>query len=151
MILTAAAVLAIANQCLPPTLAPIAASIAMHENPKLDTQAVNVNRNGSVDYGLGQINSSNFAWLSTSLNTPVNAQTIRDNACLNLQAAIRILFVRYNGHPPDAVAARYASAAMASIAQVDPAPTGPNVTTSDLAHHGTSVWLSRHRCRTFHN
>jgi hypothetical protein len=106
--------LAIALKCLPPALAPIAAGIALHENPKLDPQAVSHNANGTSDYGLAQINSANFAWLSQSMQTPVNVRTIFD-PCINLQASMRVLFARYNGSPPDPVKAAYAADVMARI------------------------------------
>jgi hypothetical protein len=114
---TSAAAMALALQCVPPSLAPIAAGIALQENPKLDLQAVNHNVNGTFDYGLAQINSANFAWLSQSMRTPVNERTIFD-PCINLQAAMRVLFARYNGNPTDAVKAAYAAGVMAKI------PTG---------------------------
>lgn len=112
--LPAQVAMAIALQCLPASLAPIAAGIALHENPKLDRQAVNRNANGTSDYGLAQINSANFGWLSKSMQTPVNERTIFD-PCINLQAAMRVLFVRYNGNPPDVVKAAYAAGVMANI------------------------------------
>jgi hypothetical protein len=80
--------LGLALKCLPPALAPIAAGIALHENPKLDMQAVNHNANGTRDYGLAQINSANFGWLSVSMHTPVNERTIFD-PCINLQASMQ--------------------------------------------------------------
>jgi hypothetical protein len=106
--------LGLALKCLPPALAPIAAGIALHENPKLDMQAVNHNANGTRDYGLAQINSANFGWLSVSMHTPVNERTIFD-PCINLQASMRVLFAKYNGDPPDVVKAAYAADVMAKI------------------------------------
>jgi hypothetical protein len=115
--------LAIALKCrdLPRILAPIAVGIALHENPPLDPLAVNYNTNGTVDRGLTQINSSNDGWLSRALSTPVNAHTITD-PCLNFRAAIAVLFVRYNGAPPEAVKVAYAQAAITSISHVPDNP-----------------------------
>jgi hypothetical protein len=106
--------LGIALKCLPSALAPIAAGVALHENPKLDLQAVNHNTNGTSDYGLAQINSANFVWLSKSMQTPVNERTIFD-PCINLQASMRVLFAKYNGNPPNVVKAAYAADVMAQI------------------------------------
>jgi hypothetical protein len=118
--------LGIALKCLPPALAPIAAGIALHENPKLDPKAIHHNVNGTRDYGLAQVNSANFAWLAASLRTPVNERTILD-PCLNLQAGMRVLFARYNGNPPDAMKAAYAADIVAKIpadASLPPAKQG---------------------------
>ena len=112
MIMTEAAVMALALTCLPPSLAPIAVGIAKHENPRLDTTALNHNVNGTVDYGLGQINTVNLGWLGL---TP---QTVLD-PCLNLKAAIRVMFARYNGNPPPAVKASYSAGLLARVGAVD--------------------------------
>jgi hypothetical protein len=110
-VLTPATVLAVARLCLPPLLAPIAAGIAQWENPRLDTTATNHNPNGTIDYGLGQINSSNLAWLHL---TP---QTVLD-PCTNLRASMAVLFVRYNGNGSPEAKARYAAGILARISAV---------------------------------
>jgi hypothetical protein len=121
--LTAQVAMAIALQCLPPPLAPIAVGIAKHESG-LDPLAKHHNTNGTTDWGLGQVNSSNFAWLSKSMGTPVNERTILD-PCLNLRASMRVLFVRYNGSPPDSVASLYAAQVMTQMASTHDAPAPP--------------------------
>lgn len=123
MTLTPQIAMAIALQCLSPSLAPIAVGIAQHESG-LDPAAIRHNPNGTTDYGLGQINSSNFAWLSQSIGTPVNERTILD-PCLNFRASMRVLFVKYNGNPPDAVKALYAAQVMAQMVPQHAEPTPP--------------------------
>jgi hypothetical protein len=137
-ILTAQMAMAVALQCLPTPLAPIAIGIAMHES-RGDTQAIHHNRNGTTDYGLGQINTANFEWLSKSLNTPVNEQTILD-PCLNLQASMRVLFAKYNGDPPDTAKAAYAAAVTAKIAALD---TIPPIAASPLAVYARPAHAGR--------
>jgi hypothetical protein len=113
-ILASSALLSVALGCgLPQSLAPVAAGIALHENPRLDTEAVNRNANGTTDFGLTQVNTVNFGWLSAAMHRPINAQTITD-VCTNLEAGLRVLFVRYNGTPPPTVAAAYSTRALDS-------------------------------------
>ena len=111
--MTPALALTIALQCVGPSLAPVAVGIAKHESG-LNPLAINHNANGTTDYGIAQINGSNFSWLSVSLHTPVNARTVMD-PCLNLQAAMRVLFAKYQGNPPDLVKAAYAADVVAKI------------------------------------
>lgn len=116
--MTPAAVLAIAMQCLSPQLAPIASGIAMHESNG-NPNAINHNANGTYDRGLAQINDVNLKWLGL---TPI---TVMD-PCNNLRAAIKVLFVRYNGNPPDAVKVAYAAGVMSKIPDIAlPAPLPP--------------------------
>ena len=133
----AATALGIALKCVSPTLAPIAAGIALHENHTLNHYAINHNSNGTTDYGLAQINSSNFVWLTKSLGVPVNERTIFD-PCINLQAALQVLFVRYNGNPPDEVKVAYATGAIAQITQF-PTPAVPDAPT-DQADPQPPAW-----------
>jgi hypothetical protein len=122
--MTPALALAIAVQCVGPLLAPVAVGIAKHES-SLNETATHRNVNGTTDYGLGQINSSNFAWLSLSLQTTVDARTVMD-PCLNMRAAMRVLFARYNGNPPDIVKAVYAADVIAKIpGDIAPASSPP--------------------------
>ncbi len=110
-VLTAAAVLALANACVGPSLAPIMTGIAQHESG-LDPAAINHNPNGTVDVGLAQVNSSNFGWLGLTMADALDP-------CLNLKAGARVLLVRYNGNPPDAGKVAYASAVTARIRALD--------------------------------
>jgi hypothetical protein len=57
--------------------------IVMHESAG-NPMAINLNKNGTTDYGLAQINSSNLGWLG---QTP---ETILD-PCTNIAAEARIL------------------------------------------------------------
>lgn len=111
-VMTVSAVTALAMQCLPPSLAPIAVGIALHENPRLDTAAVYHNKNGTDDRGLTMINDVNLGWLKL---TP---QTVFE-PCANLRASIKVLFARYNGNPPDAVKRAYADGVMSRIQAID--------------------------------
>jgi hypothetical protein len=122
-----AAALKIALDCgLPDTLARLAAGIILRENPKLDAHAVNHNVNKTTDFGFTQVNSGNFGWLSLAMHRPINAQTIMDT-CTNLEAGLRIEFVRYNGNPPPTVAADYSTRAMDSARAVDAVAALPRV------------------------
>lgn len=98
-------------------MVPIVVGMVEWENHARDTTAIRMNANGTRDYGLGQINSSNFPMLSRLFGHEVTTKNILDE-CLNLKAAQAILFVRYNGNPPPEVAAAYAAGAEASIARV---------------------------------
>lgn len=99
------------HHCVPPSLANVAVGIALHES-RLVTDAVNHNPNGTYDYGLMQINSSNFSWLHLSSNTALDP-------CANIAAGLKVFFVKYNGNPPPLVAERYAAAAINAAWQVD--------------------------------
>lgn len=123
--MTPEAVLAIALQCLPPALAPIALATAQHENRLLDPLAVTHNANGTSDYGLAQINAVNFGWLSVALGKLITPQTILD-PCTNLQASMRVLFVRYNGNPADNLKVKYSDGALAAFAKAHSAREPPD-------------------------
>lgn len=115
----AAAALSIAVGCgFTDTLARHAAAITMRENPKLDPKAINRNTNGTDDRGLTQINTVNYDWLSLAMHKPINAQTILD-PCTNLEAGLRVEFVKYNGNPPPLLAAAYSTRALDSARAVD--------------------------------
>ena len=113
-----------ANCGLPDTLARLAAGIVLRENPRFDADAVNHNRNGTTDFGLTQVNTGNFGWLSLAMHRPINAQTILE-PCTNLEAGLRVEFVRYNGNPPPTVAADYSTRAMESARAVDASAANP--------------------------
>jgi hypothetical protein len=84
LVLTGAALTALIVQCggnSPPV--DLLTRIVNHESAG-HADAVNVNRNGTVDYGLAQINSSNLPWLGET------AASILD-PCRNIAAEARIL------------------------------------------------------------
>jgi hypothetical protein len=107
--MTAAAVLALANACVGPSLAPVMTGIAMHES-RGDPAAVNRNAKGTVDVGLAQVNSSNFGWLGLTMQTAMDP-------CTSLQAGARVLLAKYNGSGPATVA--YAASVTARIRALD--------------------------------
>lgn len=79
-----AALLSLATQCGGPGVpAELIQRIVMHESGG-NPAATNLNRNGTTDFGLAQINSSNLAWLGL---TPA---TVMD-PCRNIGAAATIL------------------------------------------------------------
>jgi len=108
--MTVAAALAIANACLPPSVAPIMVGIAQHESG-LDPNIVHRNANGTIDVGLAQVNSANFGWLGLTPQTALDP-------CRNLAAGAAVLFAKYNGDPPGAAKAAYAAGVAASINRV---------------------------------
>jgi hypothetical protein len=113
--MTVPAVLALiaANQCVPSSVAPIMVGIALHESG-LDPRAVHRNSDGSADVGIAQINTSNFGWLGLTMKTAMDP-------CRNLAAGAEVLFARYNGSPPGAVRAGYASSVLGKVARVEAA------------------------------
>jgi Transglycosylase SLT domain len=113
--LTPAAAMALALQCVPPSVAPIMVGIAQHESG-LDPVAIHRDANGTVDVGLAQVNSANFAWLGLTLETALDP-------CRNLAAGARVLLAKYNGNPPDAAKAAYATAVTARIRDLGDAPS----------------------------
>jgi type IV secretion system protein VirB1 len=76
----------------------------------------------SVDVGLSQINTANFAWLGLSLATALDP-------CANIRASATVLtsYSRYNtGSPTRGIANGYAAAVQAvRIADTAPAPPAP--------------------------
>lgn len=147
----ALAVMIATQHCIPQSLTPVVIGIAQRESG-LDPAAVRVNANGTTDYGLGQINSSNFVFLSAALHTPVNATTIFD-PCLNMRASVAVLFARYNGNAPAPVKADYAAGIMAKVAALDGAVTSvkpqeapapdPAAIYAKPAHAGRDLVFSR--------
>lgn len=82
-------------------------AFAMHENPKLDTEAVNLNTNGTEDEGLMQINSVNFKRFGVT--NPFDPRQSIHAAALLLQQDYGICL---NSRPPgapalDCMASRY--------------------------------------------
>lgn len=56
-----------------------------------NAQAVNENKNGTYDYGLGQINSANFKVLSDRLDVDLTGDLLLDDPVLNIMAMESIL------------------------------------------------------------
>lgn len=106
-VLTAAAVLALANACVGPSLAPVMTAIAMHESGG-NTTAAHLNSNGTRDLGLVQVNEINWKW------TGLTEQTALD-PCANLRAGAKVLLAKYNGNAPDTVKATYTADVIAKI------------------------------------
>ena len=125
MILTHAALLSLAAGCLSsPAATPLVVAIVEHESGG-DTQAVNHNKNGTDDVGLGQINTSNLPMLSALFGRPVTSELLKADPCLNLRAAEAILLVRYNGRPPVSVGVKYVQSVTSRIHSADDAPRQP--------------------------
>jgi Transglycosylase SLT domain len=116
-ILTVAAALALAANCVPHGLAPVMVGIAQHESG-LDTEARHLNPNGTWDYGLAQINTVSLGWLGL---TPVTAM----DPCRNLAAGAKVLLAKYNGSPPDVVKAAYSNDVVEKVAALDGTPAPP--------------------------
>jgi Transglycosylase SLT domain len=114
-VLTAAAALTLAANCVPHGLVPVMVGIAQHESG-LNTEARHLNPNGTWDYGLAQVNSSNLPWLGL---TPATVM----EPCHNLAAGARVLLAKYNGAPPDVVKAAYSNDVMAKVANLSGQPT----------------------------
>lgn len=114
MIMGHAALVALALQCVSPKAVDIVVGIVEHESGG-NTMAMNRNKNGTIDVGLGQINSSNLDTLSVLFHRNVTISSLRSEPCLNLKASEAILFIRYNGHPPAEVGASYARAVLQRI------------------------------------
>ena len=125
MILTHAALVSLALGCVSsPASVPLVVAIAEHELGG-STIALNRNRNGTVDAGLGQTNETNYPFLTALLNQPVNADTLRANPCLALRSTEAVLLLRYNGRPPVSVGVRYVQSITAKIRSADAAPNAP--------------------------
>ena len=108
------AVLALATQCVPPSLAPVMTGIARHESG-LDPTVIHYNRNGTLDAGLTQVNSANFGWLGLTLRDALDP-------CKNLAAGAKVLLARYNGST-GVMGAAYASGAEAAIRLIETTPS----------------------------
>ena len=80
----------------PASQASYAASVSAAENGSGNPSSTNVNKDGTTDFGLWQINSSNFAGLSQALGTPVNSSTITDPN-LNARAAVALATTNTGG------------------------------------------------------
>jgi soluble lytic murein transglycosylase-like protein len=91
--------------------------IAQHES-SLDPVAIHRNANGTLDVGLAQVNSANFAWLGLTLQTALDP-------CRNLAAGARVLLAKYNGNPPESVKAAYADGVTAQIRALSDGPPAP--------------------------
>jgi type IV secretion system protein VirB1 len=93
-VLTLAAFTQLAVVCAPNVSPATLAAIAKTESG-FETQAIHRNANGTIDYGLLQINSANFTWLG------VTAESVMD-ACTNIRAGAAVLTAvsRYNTGDP---------------------------------------------------
>jgi type IV secretion system protein VirB1 len=114
MTLTAAAVLALATSCQS-IVSPITIQQIAYRESGFDPAAVHLNRDGSRDLGLMQINERNIAFLS--LQNPFDP-------CQSIRAAADLLasFSRYNtGSPTRGITNGYAMAVQAVRVGVAPA------------------------------
>jgi hypothetical protein len=129
MLLTAAAVLGLAAQCqhsFPPEMILAIAQNESQVSPgQFDPSAVNVNKNGSRDIGLMQINSSNLSWLG------LTEKAVMD-PCISIAAAEAVLrqFSAYNsgkpnGSPEYAKAAYLAQRRAVSVSSPQPTEAPP--------------------------
>jgi type IV secretion system protein VirB1 len=123
MALMPAAAMGLALHCVGPSLAPVMVGIAQHESG-LDPFAIHHNANGTVDVGLAQVNSANFARLGLTLQTALDP-------CRNLAAGARVLLAKYNGNPSDSVKAAYATAVTADIRDLGEAPSASPLSPPD--------------------
>jgi type IV secretion system protein VirB1 len=124
--LTVQAALALALHCAPGVDPNLMVGIARHESG-LDPTATHRNANGTTDYGLLQINSANFGWLSLSVESSLDP-------CRSMAAGAAILtrLSIYNtGNPTLGMANGYSAAVTASVRAVknnpSPAPFAPEV------------------------
>ncbi len=98
--------------------------IAQHESG-LDPLATHKNTNGSVDYGLMQVNSANFVWLGL---TPVTAL----DPCVSIRAGAAVLthLSAYNtGSLSLGITNGYVQKVVAAIDNVRSVPSAPIVAT----------------------
>lgn len=147
--LTVAAALAIASACVSPSLAPIVVGIGQHESqlrpyaihdnqsgrsyyPDTAQQAAVIARSllaighGSLDIGIGQVTTANFAWLGLTIETALDP-------CRSFAASAAVLFAKYNGNPPGAVKASYAAGVSARIRSIDAGPLIPTQQSADVS------------------
>ncbi len=122
MSLTVQAVMALALQCAPSTphpeqLAHVLTGIALQES-RLDPAATHTNHNGSVDYGLLQVNSTHIGYPIGYRGHVVTAQSLLD-PCESLAAGANVLLSAlsaYNtGSPIKGIENGYAMRAIAAI------------------------------------
>lgn len=147
MILTATAFLALATACAPDIDPDLLRKQARKESV-LDTRAVHHNTNGSVDYGLMQINDRNFSLLG--LHSVEEAL----DPCRSLNAAANLykILSRYNsGSPTKSLV--YAASIMERVPAdtgtaetvppaCDPDPDGWHVTATCQGTGETDSWHS---------
>jgi Transglycosylase SLT domain len=137
---TAALALIAQYQCVSPSVAPVIVGVAQHESglqetaihdnasgksyfPDTKEQAATIARSliaighSSLDLGISQVNMANFGWTGLTIERAFDA-------CRSFAAGAAVLFAKYNGSPPDAVKAAYASDVTRRIAALDgAAPT----------------------------
>lgn len=133
-ILTPAAALAIALQCVPPSMADLMVGIAQHESG-LNPNAIHHNPNDTTDAGLVQVNSSNWGWLGI--------HSLQDalDPCTNLAAGVKVLLARYNGNPPDAGKMLYAASVLDALSKNSDSKTSVRATSRqpELMSHPARV------------
>ena len=140
---TALAAFLSAHNCVPPKAVDVMVGVAMtesggnslsiHDNtgavsftPSTKAEAIKLANallaiHHDLDLGAGNVNVRNFGW------THLTVETAFDE-CRNMDAATRIMFVRYNGNPPDASKIVYAQRVMARITDDgNPKPTEPAI------------------------
>jgi soluble lytic murein transglycosylase-like protein len=131
-LLTAAAVLGLAEQCQhsfpPEMILAIARNESMVAPGQFDAAAVHVNRDGSRDLGLMQINTKNLEWLRLT-------EAALMDPCISIAAAEAVLKSlsaynsgRPNGSPEYAMRAylRVRDASSVSLPQATEAPARPD-------------------------
>jgi type IV secretion system protein VirB1 len=129
-VLTEAAFLALAMQCAPGIAPGTLLAVARVESG-LNPVAQNVNKDGSRDIGLMQINERNFGWLGLTSHTALDP-------CQSLRAAGQLLqsYSRYNtGSPVNGFGNGYVQKVMASTTRMPAAspPVTRSITAEDQA------------------
>jgi soluble lytic murein transglycosylase-like protein len=142
-LLTAAAVLSLAAQCqhsFPPAMIlAIARNESMVAPDQFNPRAVNMNRDGSRDLGLMQVNSRNFAWLGLTEDAALNP-------CISIGAAEQVLraFSSYNSGSPTKSAdyALRAFLALRGAAAANPSAT-PKESSPSTASDQTGIFARK--------
>ena len=139
--MSVAAAMAIAVQCAPPSTATLMVGIAEHESglvptaihdnisgrsyfPDTTERAILIARSlisighGSLDLGIAQVTTGNFAWTGLTVESAFNP-------CRSFAAGSAVLLARYNGNPPDAAKAAYAADVTAHVRAIAGAPDPP--------------------------
>lgn len=117
--LTEAAFLALAMQCAP-GIAPVTLLDIARVESGLNPTAQNVNKDGSRDIGLMQVNERNFGWLGLTPQTALDP-------CQSLRAAGQLLqsYSRYNtGSPVNGFGNGYVQRVLATAVKAS-GPTSP--------------------------
>lgn len=108
--LTVASALSLAAACAPSVDPNLLVGIARYKSG-LNSEAIHKNANGSIDYGLMQINDLNFSWLGLTIKSSLDP-------CRSMAAAAAVLtgLSRYNtGLSARGIANGYAQHVIASV------------------------------------